>query len=77
LDTIGWIYYKLGKTKKAETYIRKSLDEDSTSAEVFDHLGDVYNQLNKREKAEEMWNKALELDPDNQEIKTKLQKGTL
>ncbi|MBN2425554.1 MAG: tetratricopeptide repeat protein [Calditrichaceae bacterium] len=72
LDTIGWIYYKLGHYAAAEPYIKKSLEIQEDSAVVSDHLGDVYYKLNDTSSAKKYWQKALELDPDNENVKKKL-----
>ncbi|MFH0735765.1 MAG: tetratricopeptide repeat protein [bacterium] len=77
LDTIGWIYFKLGNFELAKEYIEKSLEGDPKNAVVVEHLGDVYFKLGNREKAVEMWNKAVELDPSLNEVKTKIEKGEL
>lgn len=76
LDTIGWVYYKLGNYAEAERWIRKSIAADGGSAVVLDHLGDVYHQLRDPDRAMEYWKKALEVDPDNETIRAKIEKGT-
>ncbi len=73
LDTIGWIYYKLGDFENAKTYILKAIDNDKENATLIDHLGDVYEKMNNRKKARELWRKALELDPTLEEIKNKIE----
>lgn len=73
LDTIGWVYYKLGSYEEALNYINKSYEKDQKSFEVIDHLGDVHLKLGNKEKALEYWSKALELKPENKEIKNKIE----
>ncbi len=73
LDTMGWIYFKLGDYQKALEYIQEAVKVREESAEVLEHLGDVYQKLNQPEKAREYWQKALEKDPENEELKQKLQ----
>ncbi len=77
LDTIGWIYFMLGDFNKAKDYIEESLKQDSNSTTVIDHLGDVYFKLGDKNKALQQWKRALELDPDNEEIKSKIEKGVI
>lgn len=72
LDTIGWVYYKLGEYDKAASYILKAIEIDENNATLLDHLGDVYLKQNKLNKAIEMWKKAQELDPDNDKINSKI-----
>ncbi len=73
LDTMGWIYFKLGKYDKARQYIQQALDSREESAEVIEHMGDVYFKLNQLDKARQYWEKALEKDPENGDIKQKIQ----
>ncbi|MBN1542344.1 tetratricopeptide repeat protein [candidate division KSB1 bacterium] len=72
LDTIGWVYFKLGNFERARYYTQKSL-EINPSSEVYEHLGDIYFSENQLQKAREAWNKALKLDETNQRILLKIQ----
>ncbi|MCF8241877.1 MAG: tetratricopeptide repeat protein [Melioribacteraceae bacterium] len=76
LDTIGWIYYKLGDYNTALDYVKKSVDKDE-SAVVIDHLGDIYFKLGKKDEALEQWKKAYELDDSMEEVKEKIETGEL
>ncbi|MBP3192749.1 tetratricopeptide repeat protein [Natronogracilivirga saccharolytica] len=62
LDTMGWVYYKLGDYEKAHEYIRASIDTGEASAEVLEHMGDVYDKLGEPDRAHYWWQKALEED---------------
>lgn len=73
LDTIGWIYFKLGKLKEAEKYIKKSVEQRTDSAVVLEHLGDVYAAMKNREQAQKYWQQALELDQTNSELLKKIE----
>ena len=77
LDTIGWVYFKLGEYEKAKYYIEKSLENDPENAEVLDHLGDVYFKLNDNAKAKEYWERAYEIDPVRDGLMEKIEKGRL
>ncbi len=77
LDTIGWIYFKLGDYDLAEFYIQKSISNGETNAVVFEHLGDVYAKKKELEKAKMWWSKALELDKANILLKEKISRGGL
>ena len=77
LDTIGWIYYKLGEYKKAKENIESAVKQESTNATLLDHLGDVHFKMNEKKKAKEYWQKAFDLDSSKTEIKTKIEKGEL
>jgi tetratricopeptide (TPR) repeat protein len=75
LDTLGWIYFKLGDLEKAKFYIWKAIDVGSESAVVHDHMGDIYYHLNDHESAMEYWKKSLELDNSNERVKEKIERG--
>ena len=59
LDTLGWIYFKMGKTDQAEEYVMKSIEIDQTNAEVLEHMGDIHQELGNKEKAKEYYERAL------------------
>jgi tetratricopeptide (TPR) repeat protein len=76
LDTIGWIYYKMGDYRLAKKFIQKSIDqrgEKETSAEVLEHMGDVYKAFDELENAKKYWKLAFEKDSDNSELKKKIE----
>ncbi|MFQ5797617.1 MAG: tetratricopeptide repeat protein, partial [Bacteroidota bacterium] len=77
LDTLGWVYFKLGEYEKARRYITEAIEAGDTSAVIHEHLGDVYWKLNKPDKALEYWQKAYELDSSNQALKEKIERGRL
>jgi tetratricopeptide (TPR) repeat protein len=77
LDTIGWIYFKLGDYIKAKSFVEKSIEYDSKSGTVLDHLGDIYFKLGDKKKALEFWQKALKQEPDNKKFLEKIEKGEL
>ena len=75
LDTIGWVYYQMGKYEDAAKYINKAIEYNPGNATLLDHLGDVYFKMNKKKKAEEVWKEAYNLDSTKAEIKLKIEKG--
>ncbi len=62
LDTLGWIYFKMGKIDQAHEYVKKSLEIDQSSAEVLEHMGDIHQKLGNREKAKDFYQKALDAE---------------
>lgn len=72
LDTIGWIYFKLGKFKSAKINIEKSLEINPNSAVVLEHLGDVYNGMKDYSNAVKYWKLALDKNPENSDLKEKI-----
>lgn len=77
LDTIGWVYFKLGQYDDAERFIRRAVENGEASPVVLEHLGDVYAKLGKKDKALEFWRKALERDSSNQQLKDKIERGSI
>jgi tetratricopeptide (TPR) repeat protein len=77
LDTIGWIYFRLGKYREAESFVKKAVARGDVSAVVYEHLGDIYYKLNDTEHAIEQWNAALKLDASNAELKGKISRRSL
>ena len=75
LDTIGWIYYKLGDYSNAEKYIKKAIEKDKNNAVLYDHLADILSKQNKNDEAKEYWQKALKIDPTLTEVQEKLNKS--
>jgi len=77
LDTIGWIYFRLGDYKKAKKNIEEAVKIESKNATLLDHLGDVHFKLGEKIKAVEFWKNAFELDSTKTSIKMKIEKGEL
>lgn len=76
LDTIGWVYFKLGDYEKAKEYISKAVEKGGSPV-VVEHLGDVYFKLGDKGKALEFWKKALEKNPSNEKLKEKIKRGQI
>ena len=72
LDTVGWIYYKLGNYNKAFEYIHKSLTIDEENLVILEHLGDVYIKLNKSSEALKIYKRILKRDKKNKLIMEKI-----
>jgi len=72
LDTVGWIYFKLGNFEKAKEFIAQSIVYDDSSAVVLEHYGDVLTALKDRDEALIFYKKALELDKDNSALSEKI-----
>ncbi|WP_169304727.1 tetratricopeptide repeat protein [Chloroherpeton thalassium] len=74
LDTMGWIYFKMGKYEEAKVWIEKAVTLGRAGAVVQEHLGDVYLKLGNKEKAMEYWTKALEQDRQSISLQQKVGK---
>ncbi len=77
LDTIGWVYFRMGEYEKAEQYVRQAIEKGGANAILYEHLGDIYFMMKDRDRALEQWNLALKLDASNSALKEKIQRGTL
>lgn len=77
LDTIGWVYFKMGKYDLARHYIEKSINKDSGNAEVLEHLGDTEFKLGNVKQAKIYWKKAFDIDNSNTKLKTKIETGVI
>lgn len=77
LDTIGWIYYRLGRYIEAETWTKKAISKGEVNAVVYEHLGDIYYRMNQKDLAIEHWNMALKLDEQNTQLRDKIARGSL
>ena len=61
LDSLGWVYFKLGQLKEAEQNLSQAARGDTTSATIQEHLGEVYQARSEPAKARAAWEKALSL----------------
>jgi tetratricopeptide (TPR) repeat protein len=77
LDTIGWVYFKLGRYEEARDKVQAAIDLGEVNAVVYEHLGDIYYHLKQPERAREHWHMALELDSSNPVLQEKVSRGSL
>ncbi len=63
LDSLGWVYYQLGRYEAARAPLERAARELPRDATVLEHLGDVRLELGEREDALTAWGLALESDP--------------
>ncbi len=69
LDSMGWVFYRLGKYNEAIKALRKSL-EIRLDPEVAAHLGEVLWVNGEQEDAREIWKQALEISPGDKRLLT-------
>ena len=72
LDSLGWVYFRMGRFKKALHYLERAHERVPEDPTIAEHLGDVWQQLNKSDKARELYRRALERDPDRQSAQEKI-----
>lgn len=61
VDTLGWVYYVMGKIEEALPYIEKAAklaEEEGGDEEVYSHLVEIYKKLGKLEEAA-VWSEKL------------------
>jgi Flp pilus assembly protein TadD len=75
LDTIGWVFFRLGRYEEAERYIKEAIAKGEPNAILHEHLGDVYYMSDDTERALEQWKIALGLDSDNETLREKIARG--
>ena len=71
LDTIGWVYFKLGNLKQAKKYIEQSIEIQGNNAVVLEHLGDILMKSNDLINASSYYKKAYDIDKENLRLKNK------
>jgi len=70
-DTLGWIYFKMGDLKQAESYLNSAW-QISQDGMVGDHLGQVYEKEKRLPAALHMYNLALEANPRLEETPSRM-----
>ena len=68
LDSMGWLYYRLGKLDSALSFIQKAYDIQS-DPEIAAHLGEILWVQGKKKEAEDIWQLSLQSFPDNEILK--------
>jgi tetratricopeptide (TPR) repeat protein len=59
LDSLGWVYFRLGKLHEAELALKQALQRFSKDPTIHDHLGDVYFEQGDVRQAVIQWETAL------------------
>jgi len=59
LDSLGWVYFRLGKLPEAEENLRKALIFTPRDATVHDHMGEVLMKESKVKEAVAQWEISL------------------
>jgi tetratricopeptide (TPR) repeat protein len=75
LDSLGWVYFKLGNYDQAEENLRRAAEKTPNDATIQDHLGELYAKTGKLklaamhwERALDEWNKSMAADVDQQDV---------
>jgi tetratricopeptide (TPR) repeat protein len=75
LDSLGWVYFRLGKLDLAEKYLLQAAEIVADDPTVQEHLGDLYSKLGQFDRALRHYRNALGLDPeptDEEGLKVKI-----
>ena len=59
LDTLGWIYYRMGEYDKAASLIQRAAERESAVPQIQYHLGMVLKALGEHDRAREALQKAV------------------
>jgi len=57
-DSLGWVFYRLGRFPEAVAELEKAADEKQPDATILDHLGDAYERLGRHGQALATWQRA-------------------
>jgi tetratricopeptide (TPR) repeat protein len=60
LDSLGWVYFKLGKYDLAEENLNKAAVHMSSDPTVQEHLGDLYQKTGRLKLAASHWDRAVQ-----------------
>lgn len=75
LDSLAWVYYRLGDYQQAHVYILKALAKYPQEAVIIEHYADILNKLNQRQLAIDNYRKAQSLfdkQQDRQRVEDKI-----
>lgn len=64
LDSLGWVYYRLGELDKAVDYLRQAV-VIRPDVELLTHLGEVLWQQDKHDEARQIWQRAMKKEAAN------------
>ena len=60
LDSLGWVYFKLGKYDLAEDNLTKAAAHMGSDPTVQEHLGDLYQKTGRLKQAAAHWDRAVQ-----------------
>ncbi len=55
LDSLGWVYFKMGEYELAEANLRQAVARNQTDPTVHEHMGDLYEKTGRIRQAAEQW----------------------
>ncbi len=60
LDSLGWVYFKMGQYALAEANLRKASERMGQDPAVHDHLGELYEKTGRLKMAATQWEQSLQ-----------------
>ena len=72
VDTLGWIYFKMGRYAESREQLEKASQLHPDDAVIMEHLGDLYSAMKLKNKAASTYRRVLELDPQATQVEDKL-----
>jgi tetratricopeptide (TPR) repeat protein len=64
VDSLGWVYYRIGKYEKAVDYLERSVELRPGDPVINDHLGDAFWMVGRRNEARFQWRRSIALDAE-------------
>ena len=72
LDTLGWVYYKQGRFKKALQQLLLAAMAIKEDSEILGHVGETLLALGRTEDALTYWQRALKADPSRDDLRQRI-----
>lgn len=75
-DSLGWLYFRLGRIDQAEKHLKAAAEHDPDDATIHEHLGDLAEKQGNMARAVAEWERSLALKPDEPDkLRAKLKKA--
>jgi tetratricopeptide (TPR) repeat protein len=72
MDTLGWVYFKLGRFDEARDALEKAVGMLPADPVVLEHLGDALRALRQDRQARAAYEQALEIAPQSETVRHKI-----
>ena len=73
-DSLGWVYFRLGDTDRAEVYLTEAARLEPFDATVQEHVGDLLRSRGSSAKAAAAYRQALANGPEEEGQKERIEK---
>jgi tetratricopeptide (TPR) repeat protein len=72
VDTLGWVYFKLGRYPESREQLEKAARLHPEDTVIQEHLGDLYRAMKLWQQAESAYRAVLKMAPDSKQVDEKL-----